>query len=112
GVGGAAACVIVVLLVAGSAMGQRAPIKIGLFVPLTGPLAANGKEMVNGLSLFFTEQGNRLAGREVKLIVEDTEAKPATALTKARALVESHGVNVLVGRLGPEVWGGGVPYSD
>ena len=78
---------------------QRGPITIGLFVPLTGPLAANGKEMANGLSLFLDEQGQRLAGREVRLVIEDTEAKPATALTKARALVESHGVHVLVGPL-------------
>ncbi|OLE39440.1 MAG: hypothetical protein AUG00_02105 [Candidatus Rokubacteria bacterium 13_1_20CM_2_70_7] len=89
-----------VLLAAGvSAWAQRGPIKIGLFVPLTGPLAANGKEMADGFSLFLDEQGQRLAGREVRLTVEDTEAKPATALTKVRALVESQGVHVLVGPL-------------
>src|SRR5256712_608958 len=89
-----------VLLAAGvSAWAQRGPIKIGLFVPLTGPLAANGKEMANGFRLFLEEQGQRLAGREVRLTVEDTEAKPATALTKVRALVESQGVHVLVGPL-------------
>ena len=89
-----------VLLAAGvSAWAQRGPIKIGLFVPLTGPLAANGREMADGFSLFLDEQGQRLAGREVRLTVEDTEAKPATALTKVRALVESQGVHVLVGPL-------------
>src|SRR5712691_2211551 len=89
-----------VLLAAGvSAWAQRGPIKIGLFVPLTGPLAANGKEMADGFSLFLEEQGERLAGREVRLTVEDTEAKPATALTKGRALVERQGVHVLVGPL-------------
>ena len=73
------------LLLAGTAAwAQRPPIKIGMFVPQTGPLAANGKEMENGFRLFLEEQGSRLAGREVKLFVEDTEAKPATALTKAR----------------------------
>ena len=34
------------LLAGNFAWAQRAPIKLGLFVPLTGPLAANGKEMV------------------------------------------------------------------
>src|SRR5262245_30148970 len=87
-------------LAAGSVVwAQRGPIKIGLLVPLTGPLAANGKEMVNGLTLYLDQQGQRLAGREVKLLIEDTEAKPAIALTKARALVESQEVNVLVGPL-------------
>jgi branched-chain amino acid transport system substrate-binding protein len=92
---------LVGLLLAGGplAWAQRGPIKIGLLVPLTGPLAANGKEMENGFRLFLDEQGQKLAGREVRLGVEDTEAKPATALTKARALVESQGVHVLVGPL-------------
>src|SRR2546428_12459010 len=89
-----------VLLAAGvSAWAQRGPIKIGMFVPLTGPLAANGKEMVNGLTLFLDEQGKRLAGREVQLLIEDSEGKPATALTKVRALLESQGVHMLVGPL-------------
>ncbi len=60
------------VLIAGVASAQRAPLKIG---------------MANGLALYLDEQKQRLAGREVKLIVEDTEAKPATALTKARALL-------------------------
>src|SRR5207245_4828789 len=78
---------------------QRGPIKIGMFVPLTGPLAAKGKEMENGFKLFLEEQSYRLGGREVKLFVEDTEAKPATALTKVRALIESQSVQLLVGPL-------------
>ena len=103
---------VLLLAVAGSAWGQRAPIKVGMFVPLTGPLAANAKEMVNGLTLFLGEHGNRLAGREVRVIVEDTEAKPATALTKARALVESHGVHVLVGPLSTAEAYAVLPYIE
>ena len=82
-----------------TASAQRGPVKIGLFVPLSGPLAANGKEMVNGFTLFLEEHSQRLAGREVRLTVEDTEAKPPTALTKVRSLVEAQGVQVLVGPL-------------
>jgi len=64
---------------------DRGPIRIGMLVPQTGPLAANGKEMENGFRLYLEEQGQRIGGREIKLFVEDTEAKPATALTKARS---------------------------
>src|SRR5262249_22878591 len=91
---------------------QRGPIKIGLLVPLTGPLAANGKEMANGLTLYLDQQGQRLAGREVKLLVEDTEAKPAIALTRARALVESQEVNVLVGPLSSAEAYAVLPYIE
>src|SRR5262249_10420884 len=104
------ALVTAVLLVAGGlvagglfadalAAAEKGPIRIGMLVPQTGPLAANGKEMENGFKLYLEEQGQRLAGREVRLFVEDTEAKPATALTKARALIESQNVQLLVGPL-------------
>jgi branched-chain amino acid transport system substrate-binding protein len=62
-------------------------------------LSANGKEMANGITLYLEEQNHQLAGREAKLIVEDTEGKPPIALNKARALAESHGVHVIVGPL-------------
>ena len=89
---------LVLVLVAGvvlsgraPATAQKGPVKIGFVVPLSGPLAANGKDTVNGLQMFLDEHGSRLGGREVKLILEDDEGKPATGLTKARSLVESQG---------------------
>src|SRR3989442_5110501 len=91
---------------------QRGPIKVALLVPTTGPLSANGKDMVNGLELFFEEQKYRLAGREIKLIVEDDEGKPATGLTKARGLVEGQAVHLLIGPLSAAVGYAIAPYLD
>lgn len=91
---------------------QKPPIKVGLLVPETGPLAANGKDMINGLQLFFEEQNYRLAGREIKLIIEDDEGKPATGLTKARGLVEGQGVHLLTGPLSAAVGYAVAPYID
>ncbi len=91
---------------------QKAPIKIGLLVPQTGPLAANGKDMINGMQLYLEEQGYRLAGREVKLIIEDDEGKPPTGITKARSLVESQGVHLLIGPLSAAVGYAVAPYID
>src|SRR5215471_3561714 len=92
--------------------GQKGPVKLGLLVPQSGPLAANGKDMINGLQLFLEEQQGRLAGREIKLIVEDDEGKPATGLTKARSLVEGQGVNVLMGPLSAAVGYALSPYIE
>ena len=61
------------------------------------------KDMANGMQLFFEEHGWKLAGREIKLITEDDEGKPPTGLAKARSLVESQGVHVLVGPLSAAV---------
>jgi branched-chain amino acid transport system substrate-binding protein len=91
---------------------QKGPIKIGMIVPQSGPLAANGKDMLNGYELFFEQQGYRLAGREVKFIVEDDEGKPATGLTKVRGLVEGQGVHLVTGPLSAAVGYAVAPYID
>src|SRR5204863_7281203 len=91
---------------------QKGPIKVGLLVPQTGPLAANGKDMINGFELFFEEHKYRLAGREVKFIVEDDEGKPATGITKARGLVEGQGVHLLTGPLSAAVGYAVSPYIE
>src|SRR5712691_9344991 len=91
---------------------QKGPIKIGFLVPQTGPLAANGKDMINGMQLYLEEQGYRLAGREVKLIIEDDEGKPPTGITKARSLVESQGIHLLIGPLSAAVGYAIASYVD
>jgi branched-chain amino acid transport system substrate-binding protein len=97
----------------GNAMaGQSGPIKVGFLTPHTGPLSANGKDMVNGLQQFLEEQNYRLAGRQITLLQEDTEAKPATGLTKARALVEAQGAQILIGPLSAAVGYAIAPYID
>src|ERR687887_191896 len=95
---------------AARAEGPRGPIKLGLLVPETGPLAANGKDMVNALQLFLEQRGNRLGGREVNLVIEDDAGVPATGLTKTRALVESHHIHVLIGPLSAAVGYAIAPY--
>jgi branched-chain amino acid transport system substrate-binding protein len=91
---------------------QKPPIKIGMVTSLTGGLAPNGKDMVNGLELYLEEHGGKLGGRDVKLTVEDDEGKPATGLTKARSLVEGQGVNVLIGPVSAAVGYAMAPYLD
>ncbi len=51
--------------VTGPAGAQKGPIRIGLLVPRTGPLSANGTDMVNGLELYLDEIGRQAAGRPI-----------------------------------------------
>jgi branched-chain amino acid transport system substrate-binding protein len=78
---------------------QTGPIRIGLLVPLTGAFAALGKDMLSGTELYLDEIGHQAAGRKIELIPEDTEGNTATALTKARKLVDQDKVHVLTGGL-------------
>lgn len=94
------------------------PIKIGLMAPLTGVVAAGGREMVDGFQMYLDEKGGMMGGRKVELIVEDDGANPDMALQKARRLVEQSGVNMLAGNLlantglavANYVKGNGMPY--
>src|SRR5438874_7475388 len=94
------------------AAAQTGPIKIGFVTSETGSLAANGKDMINGLRLFLEEHGGKLAGREVRLTIEDDEGKPATGLTKARSLIEGEGIHVLIGPVSAAIGYAIAPYVD
>ena len=78
---------------------QTAPIRIGLLTPLTGVVAAGGKEMAEDFTLFWNQVGNEVAGRKVEIIIEDDGSNPDIALQKARRLVEQAKVDMLFGDL-------------
>ena len=86
----------VLLLQAQSAQAAD-PLSVGVLLPITGVFAPIGAEQLNGMQLAVEEAGGEVAGRQIKLIVEDTEAKPDVGLSKARKLVASERVDVLAG---------------
>ena len=73
------------------------PIRIGIPLALTGPLAVNGEDNRKGTLLYLEEIGNQIAGRKVEVIIEDTEGKPDVGITKVRKLVERDKVHALIG---------------
>lgn len=75
------------------------PINVGFLAPFTGPAAQPGKDMLNGFKLFLKQQHHQLDGRPVRLYIQDTEAKPAIALSDLRKLYTSDHINVLIGPL-------------
>ena len=78
---------------------QSEPIRIGFLTVRTGPLAAGGKQMEQGIQLFLKERNNQIAGRKVELIIADTGGNPAGARTKTQELVERDKVQVIIGPL-------------
>ena len=90
----------------------KGPIKIGYISPLSGGMAANGKDMLTGIELYLQEIGYQVAGRKIELLVEDDEANPATGLTKTRKLVEKDGVHIMTGGLMASTAYALAPYID
>jgi branched-chain amino acid transport system substrate-binding protein len=85
------------------------PIRIGLMAPLSGVVAAGGREIVEGFNMYWEGTGSQVSGRKIEVIVEDDAGNPDTALQKARRLVEQANVHFLVGNLLANT-SNGVPY--
>lgn len=81
------------------ARAQPGPIRIGLMAPLSGVVAAGGREIVEGFNMYWESVGSQIAGRKVEVVVEDDAGNPDTALQKARRLVEQAKVDFLFGNL-------------
>jgi branched-chain amino acid transport system substrate-binding protein len=81
----------------GAAQGE--PLRLGFLSVRTGPLAAGGKQMEEGITLFLKERNNTLAGRKVELVIVDTAGSPPQAKTKTQELIERNRVHVIIGPL-------------
>ena len=81
------------------ALSSSEPIKLGLVAPKTGPLALSGMREEDTAKL-YVEHINRtggILGRQIELLVRDTEARPKTAIKVIRELHDAHGVNYFIG---------------
>src|ERR1700733_394298 len=78
-------------------------LRIGIIAPMTGPFAQVGTDMTNGFKMYLDQTHSTFAGTKVTPIIEDSQGKPATAVTKARKLILEDHVQLLVGGvLAPE----------
>jgi branched-chain amino acid transport system substrate-binding protein len=95
----AAAALALLCLASQNLFAQAEPLKIGFLTVRTGPLAAGGRQMEEGINLFLKERNSTLAGRKVEILFADTAGQPAQAKSKAQELVERDKVHILVGPL-------------
>ena len=74
--------------VSGSAIAAD-PIKIGLVLPMSGPFAAYGKQIQNGVKLYLSTHGGAVGGRQVELFLKDDS--PGTAGDVSKRLAQELG---------------------
>ena len=71
-------------------------LRIGLIAPMTGPFAQVGADMTNGFKMYLDETKGTFADAKVNLIIEDSQGKPDTAVTKAKKLIlEDHVLSLI-----------------
>ena len=80
------------------------PIKIGVIADLTGPFTTYGTSLSNSVTLAVDEinASGGIDGRQVELLVEDIQTDVSVTVDKARKLLESDGVDLIVGPIGSD----------
>ena len=79
--------------VAAQSPAQDNTIKIGLIMPMTGAVAAAGREAVDGAKLYIAQHGDTVAGKKIELIVRDDASVPDNAKRLAQELIVNDKVN-------------------
>src|SRR5262245_9701765 len=87
---------LAVVLLTGQA-GAQGVVKIGLVMPLTGVLAAGGKQALAGARLYMTQHGDIVAGRKLELIVRDDAGLPDLSKRITQELIASEKALILGG---------------
>ena len=87
------------LLAASGVAHAQEKLKIGVTATLSGALTSGGEDGVRGVQIAAKQAGNKLAGREIELIIVPTDASPDSALRAARKLVEQDKVQIIIGPL-------------
>ena len=91
--------IVASLAVAGSMFLSAGEVKIGVVLPLTGPIAAFGQTSKRGLDIAYEENHKLKNGDDVKLVVLDDRGDKVEAATAAKKLINKDKVTVILGEV-------------
>ncbi len=72
-------------------------VKVGLILPLTGPQASSGRQMLAGARLFMAHNGDTVAGKKIELVVRDDTGVADQTRRLAQELIVNEKVAVIGG---------------
>ena len=84
------------VLAIGSANAQEVA-RVGVILPMTGPFASTGKQVVAGMRLYLAQHGDVVAGRKIELLLKDDGGVPDVTKRLAQELVINDHVVALGG---------------
>jgi len=73
------------------------PIKIGLILPMTGQQASTGRQIEAAVKLWVAQNGDKIAGRKVEIILKDDGAVPDATKRIAQEMIVNDKVTVIAG---------------
>ncbi len=83
--------------------GSEGKVNMGLMMPQTGGLSFISEPMINGAEIAATEineAGGILEGKNVNLVLKDTETSPTASVDVVSTLIDVNNVQVIVGPAG------------
>src|SRR4051812_2989604 len=92
-------CAALLLLSAAGAESASAQdsVKIGMVMPLTGPLAAAGQQVLAGARLYVKQHGDSVAGKKIELLVRDDASSGENGKRLIQELIVNDKVDVIGG---------------
>lgn len=93
------AAVVAASIAAIGSAGAQGTVRIGMVMPMTGPLAAAGQQVLAGARLYIKQHGETVAGKRVELIVRDDASSGETGKRLIQELVVNDKVDVIGGSL-------------
>ena len=99
-----------VMIIPAPGSGMAKPIKMGVILELTGPGASYGVPAKQTIELRLEQCHYEVAGRPIKVVWEDDQTSPATAMLKAKKLVELDKVDFILGPIFSHVQDSIAPY--
>src|SRR3990170_7159429 len=93
---GAIAALALGTFAAGNAFAQDT-VKIGLIVAMTGPQASTGKQIKAAVDLYMKENGDKVAGKKIQVILRDSGSVPDNTKRLSQELIVKDKVSVIAG---------------
>jgi branched-chain amino acid transport system substrate-binding protein len=91
------AAVLAISIATAASANAEGIVKIGMVMPMTGPLAAAGQQVLAGARLYIKQHGETVAGKQIELIVRDDASSGETGKRLIQELVVNDKVDLIGG---------------
>jgi branched-chain amino acid transport system substrate-binding protein len=106
------AIILAIAVSAGANANAQNAVKIGMVMPMTGGLAAAGQQVVAGARLYIKQHGDKVAGRQIELLVKDGASSPETGKRLLQELIVNDKVDVIGGGLTADLLPGASLFTE
>lgn len=93
------AAVLAASIIATGSAAAQGTVRIGMVMPMTGPLAAAGQQVLAGARLYMKQHGDFVAGKRIEMIVRDDGSSGEMGKRLIQELIVNDKIDVIGGGL-------------